>query len=100
MGKDGETILHIAARSKEINGDTERDQFHSLLFYLLSKLTKKKKALVNIDQLDDHGRSALHHAIMYNRIANTKLLLDYQACIAVNCFLKNLDLHFSIDNRL
>ncbi|CAF1226676.1 unnamed protein product [Adineta ricciae] len=95
MGKDGETILHIAARSKEINGDTERDQFHSLLFYLLSTLTIKKKALVNIDQRDDHGRSALHHAIMSNRIANTKLLLDYQACIAARDICQATPLHYA-----
>jgi len=47
-------------------------------------LTSNQKPLVNTDKRDDQGRTALHHAVMANRIANVKLLLDYQACIAVS----------------
>jgi ankyrin repeat protein len=49
-------------------------------------LTTNQKPLVNTDKRDDQGRTALHHAVMANRIANVKLLLDYQACIAVGFF--------------
>ncbi|CAF0925059.1 unnamed protein product [Adineta steineri] len=48
VGNNGETILHIAVRSKIINEDTQ-----SLLIYLLSKL------LVNINKHDNQGRTAL-----------------------------------------
>lgn len=79
-GDNGETILHIAARSKLIDKMTEE----SLLHYLLTTVTKKGKALVNLEKCDNQGRTALHHAVMSNRIANVKLLLDHHACIAVS----------------
>ncbi|UJR32312.1 hypothetical protein I4U23_019776 [Adineta vaga] len=93
--ENGETILHIAARSKEINNDTERDQSQSLLFYLLTKYQTKHKSLVNIDKRDDQGRTALHHAIMSNRIANVKLLLQYRACIAAKDIRQATPLHYA-----
>ncbi len=83
-GENGETILHLAARSKSIDRDTDEQQQQSLLNYLLSTFTSRQKPLVNIDKRDDQGRTALHHAVMTNRIANVKLLLDHQACIAVS----------------
>lgn len=92
MGKNGETILHIAARSKAVDEDahyaTQNSQRsrQSLLIYLLSKMTRKQKPLVDIDMRDNQGRTALHHSIMNNRITNVKLLLKHRACITVNIY--------------
>lgn len=83
-GNNGETILHIAARSKVIDKDTFEQPKQSLLNYLLSKITTNQKPLVDIDKRDDQGRTALHHAVMANRIANVQILLDYRAYIAVS----------------
>ena len=83
-GDNGETILHIAARSKLIDKITGESSEQSLLDYLLSTVTKNGKALVNLEKCDDQGRTALHHAVMSNRIANVKLLLDHHASIAVS----------------
>ena len=83
-GENGETILHIAARSKIIDRMTEISPEQSLLHYILSILTTKHKPIVNLEKCDDQGRTALHHAVMSNRVANVKLLLDHQACIAVS----------------
>ncbi|CAF4580342.1 unnamed protein product [Rotaria sp. Silwood1] len=103
VGKNGETILHIAARSKTIDEDTRRvtisnhseSQQQSLLIYLLSKTNNKQKLLVDINKRDNQGRTALHHAVMSNRIANVKILLDYEASITIKDIRQATPLHYA-----
>ncbi|CAF2737375.1 unnamed protein product [Rotaria sp. Silwood2] len=103
VGKNGETILHVAARSKTIDEDTHRvnisnnseNQQQSLLIYLLSKTDNKQKPLVDIDKRDNQGRTALHHAVMSNRIANVKVLLDYEATITIKDIRQATPLHYA-----
>ncbi|CAF1080228.1 unnamed protein product [Rotaria sordida] len=103
VGKNGETILHIAARSKAIDEDTHRvnitnnseNQQQSLLIYLLSKTNNKQKPLVDINKRDNQGRTALHHAVMSNRIANVKVLLDYEASIIIKDIHQATPLHYA-----
>ncbi|UJR12744.1 hypothetical protein I4U23_016918 [Adineta vaga] len=80
LGWAGQTPLHIAACSSEIEEQLEQSmdsQQNSLLLVLL------KHEDIRVNMQDDKGRTALHHAIMRNHIHICNMLLNYRARVNI-----------------
>ncbi|CAF1165935.1 unnamed protein product [Rotaria magnacalcarata] len=108
VGNNGETVLHVSARSKTIDEDTHRvtisnnseKEQQSLLIYLLSKTNDKPKPIVNIDKRVIKVELHLHHAVMSNRMAKVNILLGYGTSITVNISSSSTDSYKFQSNKL
>ena len=94
---DGETSLHIAARSADIkhlehpvSGDDKSVCFTLMLSKIsflikssiLEYLLNHPKVKINVQ--DSQGRTPLHFAVIYNCTGNAKYLIDYGANLDVS----------------
>jgi len=73
VGNNGQTPLHLAARSLEIEDKTKENLHDSILYYLLQRKGIKP------DVQDDQKRTPLHHAIMRGCVNNAQQLLETKA---------------------
>ncbi|CAF0876303.1 unnamed protein product [Adineta steineri] len=77
LGWAGQTPLHLAACSRQLEEKIKDTQQDSVLHILL------KHEDIRVNMRDDKGRTALHHAIMRNRISICNILLSKGARVNI-----------------